>query len=220
MFLKKILLTETSEPNYLFLLIALMIMITFPILVLLFDDTFWVFHICYSFVILTSLMYSYEFNQKITIIFVIGALAFLSYWLDVLVDTDLTQSTNLFVSFVFFSLLLYRLMITTVQEKNVSINTLYAVSVGYLLLGFMGFWLLTFLDVLVPGSFTGNFSPYRGYDLIYFSFVTLTSLGYGDIQAINPEGKAICLLIGIVGQLYISFTVAVIVGKYLSKKTD
>ncbi len=220
MFLKKILLTETSEPNYLFLLIALMIMITFPVLLLLFDNTFWVFHICYNLVILTSILYSYEFNHKITVVSVIGTLAFLSYWLEVFIDSDLTQSTNLFISFVFFSFLIYRLMISTVQEKNVTINTLYAVSVGYLLLGFMGFWLLTFLDVLIPESFVGNFSPYRGYDLIYFSFVTLTSLGYGDIQAINPEGKAVCLLIGIVGQLYISFTVAVIVGKYLSKKSD
>ena len=218
MFLRKILLTETSEPNYLFLLIALMIMITFPVFALFFENTLWVFRICYNLVILTSILYSYEISKKITLSLVLGVLAFLSYWFEVFVDTELSQTINLLISFAFFAFLLFGLMVSTIKENNVTINTLYAVSVGYLLLGFMGFWLLTFLDVLVPESFIGNFSDYRGYDLIYFSFVTLTSLGYGDIQAINPEGKAICLLIGIVGQLYISFTVAIIVGKYLTKE--
>jgi hypothetical protein len=220
MLFKKILLTKDSEPNYLFLLIALMTMIIFPLVAALFNDPTWIFHICYSILILTSTLYSIDQNRKITITFVFGVLAFFSYWFEVMVDTDFSRSANLLANFIFFILLLVRMILGTVNEKNVSINTLYAVSVGYLLLGMMGFWLLSFLDVLVPNSFTGNFSASKSYDLIYFSFVTLTTLGYGDIQPLNPEGKAICLLIGITGQLYISFTVAVIVGKYLNKKND
>ena len=75
-----------------------------------------------------------------------------------------------------------------------------------------------FLDILAPESFIGNVSNNRSYDLMYYSFVTLTSVGYGDIHTINAEGKAISLLIGIIGQLYVSFTIALIVGKYLNQK--
>ena len=216
----KILLTKSGESNYLFLLVALMTMIVFPLIATFFKSPGWVFHICYSNVILTATLYSIDQNKKISITFIFGVLAFFSYWLEVFVDIDFSHSANLVTNFIFFIFLLVQMILSTVKEKNVTINTLYAVSVSYLLLGMMGFWLLSFLDVMVPGSFSGNFSPYRAYDLIYFSFVTLTTLGYGDIQPLNPEGKAICLLIGIAGQLYISFTVAVIVGKYLSQKNS
>jgi Ion channel len=220
MLFKKILLTKDSEPNYLFLLIALMSMIVFPLVAVFFNNPSWVFHICYSVVILTSTLYSIDQNQKITATFVLGILALLSYWLEVVADSDFSRSANLLTNFTFFIFLLVRSIMQTLKEKNVTINTLYAVSVGYLLLGLMGFWLLALLDGLVPNSFSGNFSVSKTYDLIYFSFVTLTTLGYGDIQPINAEGKAICLLIGITGQLYISFAVAVIVGKYLKRKND
>ena len=218
--LKNLLITKEGEPNYLFLLVALMTMIIFPLVAVFFNSPSWIFHICYSIVILTATLYSFGQNQKITITFIFGALAFFSYWLEVFLDIDFSHSANLLTNFIFFIFLLVRMILNTVKEKNVTINTLYAVSVSYLLLGMMGFWLLSFLDETVPDSFSGNFSPYRAYDLIYFSFVTLTTLGYGDIQPLNPEGKAICLLIGIAGQLYVSFTIAVIVGKYLNQKSD
>ncbi len=217
---KKLLLTKEGEPNYLFLLVALMTMIVFPLIATFFNNPAWIFHICYGIVILTATVYSIDQRRKITIAFVIGAIAFFSYWLEVFLDNDFSHSANLVTNFIFFIFLLVRMILSTVKEKNVTINTLYAVSVSYLLLGMMGFWLLSFLDIMVPGSFSGNFSPYRTYDLIYFSFVTLTTLGYGDIQPLNPEGKAICLLISIAGQLYVSFTIAVIVGKYLSQKSS
>ena len=216
----KIFLTKDSKPNYFYLLLAFFIIITFPVFSLIFGNPAFVFHVCYSIVFLTSMTYSYSKNKNASIGFMIGAIAFSTYWVAFFIDNDITQSINLITNFIFFIFLLKQVIFETLEEKNITTNTLFAVSVGYLLLGMMGFWLLTFLDQLIPGSFTGNFSTYRGYDLIYFSFVTLTTLGYGDIQAINPEGKAICLIIGIVGQLYVSFTIAVIVGKYLNQKTD
>ena len=216
--IRDLLLTKDLKPNYLYLLITFFIMITFPVLHLVLDQIYWVFHICYSIVILTSIIYSLTKNQKMSLEAAIGIMAFISFWSEAFFDSRIVMVANLAFNFLFFVFLLNQVIFETIREKEVTVNTLFAVSVGYFILGMMGFWLLTFLDILAPDSFIGNISQNRSYDLMYYSFVTLTSVGYGDIHTINLEGKAISLLIGIIGQLYVSFTIALIVGKYLNQK--
>ena len=53
------------------------------------------------------------------------------------------------------------------------------------------------------------------YQLTYFSFTTLTSLGFGDVLPLTPPAQSLALLIGITGQLYLTILVAMLVGKYL-----
>jgi hypothetical protein len=65
--------------------------------------------------------------------------------------------------------------------------------------------LFTFLGLLVPKAFTGiviEDSRALASSLIYFSFVTLTSTGYGDIVPVHPMARSLCNIESIVGQLY------------------
>ena len=54
--------------------------------------------------------------------------------------------------------------------------------------------------------------------LIYYTFVTLSTLGYGDVVPSTPQSQAVSLLIAISGQFYMVIIVAAIVGKYISGK--
>jgi len=54
-------------------------------------------------------------------------------------------------------------------------------------------------------------------DLIYYSFVTLTTVGYGDITPANSLTKSLTILEAIIGQLYLTVLVALLVGKYVSE---
>jgi len=54
------------------------------------------------------------------------------------------------------------------------------------------------------------------HDFIYFSFVTMTTLGYGDIIPVSSLAKSITILVSISGQLYLAILVAMLVGKLLS----
>lgn len=58
------------------------------------------------------------------------------------------------------------------------------------------------------------------YDFIYFSFVTLTTVGFGDITPSSGPSKSLTIMLGIIGQLYTTFLVAIIVGKYLATDTS
>jgi voltage-gated potassium channel len=95
-----------------------------------------------------------------------------------------------------------------------------AISV-YLLLG-IGFAVLNMMiELWSPGSFAGlkpGENSAVGIELIYFSFVTLTTLGYGDVTPVRPMAQAIAYIGVIAGQFYIAVLVAGLVGTYISQQ--
>jgi hypothetical protein len=61
------------------------------------------------------------------------------------------------------------------------------------------------IDLLAPQAFSGlevAESPRFASDLTYLSFVTLTTIGYGDILPVHPIARSLCTLEAIIGQLY------------------
>jgi hypothetical protein len=55
---------------------------------------------------------------------------------------------------------------------------------------------------------------------MYFSFVTLTTLGYGDITPISPIARSLAYLEAAIGQIYLTVLIASLVGMHISKKTE
>lgn len=92
----------------------------------------------------------------------------------------------------------------------------------FLLLGIL--WTLAYgaLIAVVPEAFTGlsDDPQLRGAQLFYFSFVTLTTLGYGDITPITPEAMSLSTIQAIVGQLYLAVLVASLVARQVSSPSD
>ncbi len=83
----------------------------------------------------------------------------------------------------------------------------------YLLLGLLWALFYGIIAATIPGSFTGieRFSMAESgaqMDFIYFSFVTLTTLGYGDISPVAPIAKTLAWLEAVFGQLFLAVTIA------------
>ena len=75
----------------------------------------------------------------------------------------------------------------------------------YLLIAVTFVALFIFVDLLFPSAFSGvsfEDSPTLASNLIYFSFVTLTSTGYGDILPVHPVARSLCNVETIIGQLF------------------
>ncbi|MGD8521927.1 MAG: potassium channel family protein [Desulfobacterales bacterium] len=83
----------------------------------------------------------------------------------------------------------------------------------YLLIGIMWAGLYVVLEGISPGSFSGLSETA---DLLYFSFVTLTTLGYGDILPQTIIGKRLAFLEAATGGVYMAVIIAMIVGRYMS----
>lgn len=106
-----------------------------------------------------------------------------------------------------------------VRQKEITPDTIYAGIVGYLLIGVM--WALAFLllEEIQPGSFRipeNNLAEQR-YLFYYYSFVTLTTLGYGDVTPATVPASSLSLLEALIGQLYLTILIAILVGVYISQ---
>lgn len=86
----------------------------------------------------------------------------------------------------------------------------------YFLLGLTWFALYNVINLVQPGSFAEAGTPLTGIThwstMLYFSLVTLTTLGYGDIVAIKPTARMLSTLEASSGVLYVAITVARLVG--------
>ena len=80
----------------------------------------------------------------------------------------------------------------------------------------LGTFLFVLMEVVQPGAFA-YVPPEPGtvQVLSYFSFVTLLTVGYGDIVPLTNVARKATVLLGLLGHFYDLFVVSVIVGKYV-----
>ena len=90
----------------------------------------------------------------------------------------------------------------------------------YLLIGLIWAVLYTLIQLTFAGSFTNISSNNEWFslfpDFIYFSFVTITTLGFGDISPVLPISRFLVYFEAIVGQFYLAILVASLVGSHMS----
>ena len=97
-------------------------------------------------------------------------------------------------------------------------DRLFGAVVLYLLLGLIWAVAYAILDAQVPGAFAGLPRADRSIaDWAYFSFVTLTTVGYGDITPVARLARTLAILEALVGQLYPAVIIARLVSLQVSK---
>ena len=92
----------------------------------------------------------------------------------------------------------------------------------YLFFGVVGGCLAFLFQNMYPGAynFPATIPDPTLTDMIYYSYVTMTTLGYGDITPARGESQNLAFMLAITGQLYVAIAIAFLVGKYLSHQQD
>jgi len=116
----------------------------------------------------------------------------------------------------FFGLCVIALFSYLRNARTIDTGHLYTAVSTYLLLGMQWFALYSVIDVLSPGSIEGGAAAAgdRHAELLYFSLITLSTIGYGDVVPVRGEVRMLAALEGIAGVLYIAITVALLVSAY------
>jgi len=103
-----------------------------------------------------------------------------------------------------FAVLAANLIVFALRPGPVGVHEMAAMISGYLMVGFTFSALYSLLEMLQPGSFVASGSTaFDTFDLFYFSFVTLATLGYGDIVPHSDHARAIAILEAVFGNLYL-----------------
>lgn len=107
-------------------------------------------------------------------------------------------------------------------RAKVTFETLRGVICAYFLLAIGFAYLFWFIEWLAPGTFFISHNTlldpfmYERYisEMLYFSFVTLLTVGYGDIVAVKDLGQTVVVIEGFIGQFYMAILVARLVAIY------
>jgi Ion channel len=97
------------------------------------------------------------------------------------------------------------------NSRSVAQAQLYTAVSIYLLIGLLWTTLYLAMDAFYPGSIPiGGLPADRQAELLYFSLITLSTIGYGDIVPLSGEARILAALEGVTGVLYIAITVALL----------
>jgi voltage-gated potassium channel len=128
---------------------------------------------------------------------------------------------NLFyyiIHITFFSYITVNIFYSTYRSTTVNQNVVHGAIVVYLMIGLCFSFTYGLVEFLRPGSFSnisaGLAVGHRPF--LYFSFVTLTTLGYGDIVPLTDVARSLAVLEAVIGQVYLIINVSWLVGLYVA----
>ena len=117
----------------------------------------------------------------------------------------------------------YYVIRETMTRRSVTFDTIVNAANGFLLMGLL--WTLLYLiaEVGEPGAFrmeAGATVEELGQVLFYFSYVTMTTTGFGDVTPVSLWARSLASLQAVVGQLYLAVIVARLVGMQIAQAYD
>ncbi len=121
---------------------------------------------------------------------------------------------------VYYSFIFGVVMFQITRIKEVKINVIIGTFCGYMLLSMIAVFSYVFIETHYPQSFHGISygNPALIYnELSYFSFITLTSIGFGDIYPITDMSRLTTAFFGMIGQFYMVAVVGIIISKFTNR---
>ncbi len=108
------------------------------------------------------------------------------------------------------------------EPGAVTLNRIVGALCVYLLLGVLWTVLYAFVELVEPTAFAyaSDVAGDPVEQFLYYSFVTLTTLGYGDVTPVHPVARTLAYLEAVIGQLYVAVLVASLVGRYSATLGD
>jgi len=148
----------------------------------------------------------------IDIAFVVPTL--LATWLDSIYQNDITFVASYLTMMIFFLYLQYLIITQMIHAHRVETNTIFGAMNIYLVAGLI--WAYAFILLNHFDSSAFHLPDYETLSkevelFTYYSFTTLTTLGYGDIVAQSAQARMLSVLEAVFGQLYLAIVIAKLV---------
>lgn len=147
-------------------------------------------------------------------------------FLSLFVHPNFTQ-LHLVAQVVFLGFAMMALVRGILTSKTVDSDTLAGAICVYLLLGIIGGLVFALIEITAPGSFylspnilahTSSTDHANPGVMIYFAYVTLTTVGYGDIMPASEAARSACTFLAVLGQLTLVILISRLVGLHVASK--
>ena len=184
-------------------------------------------HLLLSITLFAALYTLQKYQQHRSYAMALLLVLLILYWLGIYDVIAFSRLGSYLLFVIYFGLLIYSYIIHLARFQKVTINILYAALCLYLIIGLFWGALYTLLYEVSPGAYSGALLDKAQGNILhefnYFSMVTLTTLGYGDITPQTPGAGSLCQMEAIVGQFFTAVIVGWLVGNMITenqKKTN
>jgi len=205
------------KDRYYYLFIALALFILLPPFLMHFKYLSHTIHILLSAVIINCVIILFDKSAKSSYGILVLLVSLVFIWLSVANEWKILslEVIKLSILVLFFGFTFSKMIGEIFKLKQVTGRVVIGAIGAYLLLGLIGAILFEIIDLIYADSFTKMEMFTDFYGKIYYSFVTVSTLGYGDITPVTSQGQAVAILVSISGQLYLAILMAMLVGKFL-----
>ena len=211
------------EDRYYYLFISLTLLLLLPPFLITFEYIGYTIYLLLTLVVVNCSIILFDHSRKPIYGVFASILTIVFLWLSVTNDwqNQVLQVIRMVIMVLFFGFTFAKMIGEIFKLERVTGKVVIGARGAYLLLGFIGAFLFQIVQLIHPNSFT-NMDMFADsfYNEIYFSFVTISTLGYGDISPLTAQGQAIAILVAISGQLYLAILMAMLVGKFLAGRKE
>jgi len=155
-------------------------------------------------------------KRAITILFIAAPFVILDGFTMFLTHRYLTVVGYCFGTILYFYIVVL-LLRNLLSQRVITANLIYCAISIYFLIGIMWAGIYTVHEGISPGSFSGLSETT---DLLYFSFVTLTTVGFGDMAPLSILAKRLAIFEAAMGGIYMAIIIAMIVGRYMTLQAE
>jgi voltage-gated potassium channel len=176
------------------------------------------FRISYS-IIYTSAYFSLTKRSKYLLSLFL--LTLIIEWISSLSDLPVLSIFTRGINIIFFMVIVVSLIYQIAISREVTPGTILGSIAGYILLGLIYSIFIAFILQNDAGAYNYQLATEEHLDAsipTYYGYVTLATVGYGDIVPLKPYTRSLATWIAISGQFYIAIIVALLVGKFAARR--
>ncbi len=174
--------------------------------------------------ILIAIVYGLREERWVIIVgILIGVPWLATAWINLRIEIVALRIVSAILMTLLFSYTLILLVRHIRETGEISADLLYGAGCIYMLIGFAWSGICMSIETLKPGSFmqvtAEGYKPIsHASDLVYYSFTTLTTLGYGDITPQLPITRSLAILEAITGVLFMGILIGTLVGVFVAHR--
>ena len=186
----------------------------------------------FSTAVLILSVYSFVNKKRVLVIAsLLGAPAFIFNWISYSFQTSTVLLIKDVFNAAFCAYIVVAILSEIFRKKTITLNMIYGSICVYLLIGLAWAYVYAVLENIHPGSFSFPLHYFQAHPslsesqsqsslLFYYSYVTLSTLGYGDITPVTHPAQSIAVLEAITGQFYLAVLVARLVGIHIYNRSQ
>ena len=146
-------------------------------------------------------------------------------WVSASLKMQVLFTISYSVNILFFGMVITGMVKHLVYAKDVTLRIIIESIIIYLLIGLIFAMVISLIDYYDPTAFSfpahedlsevGHLNSF-----IYFTFISLSTTGFGDILPLQPYARSLTIFISITGQMYMAVIIAMLVGKYAAARQN